>query len=281
MSILLDIWTSGIDFDLPGNGGPDCLAHSSLQSRLAETALALVIFVACLRAGLSLKPSFAARSREWPSPAPLRKILLVSMLAGYSMETAYKAITKQFIFMVNPCHLMCLIHLYLLSNLHSGSGFKLIVYRLHLFFLHGPCVAVIFPVTNTRFLPGEVAAFWVEHALLLVIPVYLIRHYTVPVKTFKNFASWTLMAYAVWGFYHYLILFPLAWLSLGNLNSILCPAITDPFRGDYYRFHGLWHQFLFTLLSGFLWWCICHQEDGEPARTSHQGSVAANGFQPR
>jgi hypothetical protein len=41
-------------------------------------------------------------------------------------------------------------------------------------------MAVIFPVTNTLFLPGEIAVYWLEHFLLLLIPVILLRVYTVP-----------------------------------------------------------------------------------------------------
>ena len=54
--------------------------------------------------------------------------------------------------------------------------------------------------------------------------------------------NWSFIAYGVWGLYHYIFLQPLAFLTLGNLNSVLCPAITDPFRGPYYRLHGMWHQ---------------------------------------
>jgi hypothetical protein len=35
-------------------------------------------------------------------------------------------------------------------------------------------------VTNTLFLPGEVLVYWLEHALLLLIPVVLLQVYTVP-----------------------------------------------------------------------------------------------------
>jgi hypothetical protein len=34
---------------------------------------------------------------------------------------------------------------------------------------------------------------------------------------------------------------------------VLCPAITDPFRGPHYRLHGLWHQFVATIVSGGFW----------------------------
>ena len=81
-------------------------------------------------------------------------------------------------FQVNPCHVLCMIHIYLLSNIHHQFiVFKAYLFRIHLFFLHGPLMAVIFPVTNTLFLPGEVATYWIEHILLLTIPIFLVKHY--------------------------------------------------------------------------------------------------------
>ena len=83
-----------------------------------------------------------------------------------------------YLIQVNPCHVLCMIHIYLLSNIHHQFiVFKAYLFRIHLFFLHGPLMAVIFPVTNTLFLPGEVATYWIEHILLLTIPIFLLKHY--------------------------------------------------------------------------------------------------------
>ena len=54
-------------------------------------------------------------------------------------------------------------------------------------------MACLLPVTNTLFLPFEVATYWIEHVLLLIVPVYLLRsggHYSV-----ENFSdpSWIFM----------------------------------------------------------------------------------------
>lgn len=113
-------------------------------------------------------------------------------------------------------------------------------------------MAVIFPVTNTLFLPGEVATYWIEHALLLGIPAYLLKgtSLTVPAQSWRNFFGWGMIAYAVWGIFHFLFLQPLASITMANLNSMLCPAITDPFRGPYYRSYAIVHQFVITLLCG-------------------------------
>ncbi len=37
-------------------------------------------------------------------------------------------------------------------------------------------MACLLPVTNTLFLPFEVATYWIEHFLLLIIPVYLLKY---------------------------------------------------------------------------------------------------------
>lgn len=94
-------------------------------------------------------------------------------------------------------------------------------------------VAVFFPVTNTLFLPGEVATYWIEHALLLIIPLYLLilTELTVPMRSWTDFFGWGLMAYGIWGMFHFIVLQFLASMTLANLDSMLCPAITDPFRG--------------------------------------------------
>lgn len=113
-------------------------------------------------------------------------------------------------------------------------------------------MAVVFPVTNTLFLPGEVATYWIEHALLLGIPLYLLvfTDLTVPSRSWSDFLGWGLMAYGIWGIFHFLLLQPLASLTLANLNSMLCPAITDPFRGPEYRSMAIIHQFIITLVCG-------------------------------
>lgn len=251
----LDIFASGIDFNLPGNGGPDCLAHTSFSGRALESTVSIITFTTALVAALKghVRPSIRNGHDLWKSSV-VRVWLLYSMLITWIAEVGYKMVTRQFIFVVNPCHLLCMIHIYLLSNFHNQFIiFKTYIFRIHLFFLHGPLMAVIFPVTNTLFLPGEVATYWVEHILLLTIPIFLLTQYSVPIKSFRELMNWSLLSYGIWGLYHYLFLQPLALLTLGNLNSVLCPAITDPFRGPHYRLHGLWHQFVATIVSGGFW----------------------------
>lgn len=266
-NLFLDIFTSGIDFSLPGNGGPECLAHTSYTERAVESVLSVLTFSTAIIAGLKghVRPSLTFSAEKWRSSI-VRVWLLYSMLITWIAEVAYKVVTKQFIFVVNPCHVICMIHIYLLSNIHNQFIiFKTYLFRFHLFFLHGPLMAVIFPVTNTLFLPGEVATYWIEHILLLTIPIFLIRHYSVPVNRVGELFNWTLMSYGIWGMFNIVFLQPLSMLTLGNLNATLCPAITDPFRGPHYRKYAMVHQFVATAVSG-IFWTFFGKHDSTPAK---------------
>ena len=118
---------------------------------------------------------------------------------------------------------------------------------------------------------GEVETYWIEHALLLLIPFWLLKcsNMTVPASSWSDNIGWGtryvilkrymifqkkqfsgLISYAMWGLFHFLCLQPIASVTLANLNSMLCPAITDPFRGLNYRTYGIIHQLFITLVCG-------------------------------
>jgi hypothetical protein len=43
------------------------------------------------------------------SHSPFRLFLLVSLALAYGLELCYKLVTRQLIFILNPCHFLCLI----------------------------------------------------------------------------------------------------------------------------------------------------------------------------
>lgn len=42
-------------------------------------------------------------------------------------------------------------------------------------YLNGPLLAFMFPETDSRQLPLEAAAYWIQHALMCIIPIFLLR----------------------------------------------------------------------------------------------------------
>ena len=67
------------------------------------------------------KQMFYYRSAQWSMSTP-RTILIVTMSMCYGMELTYKLATKQLIFIINPCHVMCLLQLTVLCLNPFSSG---------------------------------------------------------------------------------------------------------------------------------------------------------------
>ena len=112
-----------------------------------------------------------------------------------------------------------------------------------------PICACIFPVTNTLFLPGEVFTFWLEHILLLVIPLFLLHENQLKTESLSDF-SYALSLYGYYYIYNLIIVQPITLFTKANVNNLLCPAITDPFAGPDYRLHTLWHQLVAAYIAG-------------------------------
>ena len=242
---LVELFAKGVNFDLPGNGGPDCLEYLSETQRIYETILGLTVVVVAFGLGHKLHLDKPMRPKTW-TPSTLRSILAVSMSFCIGMEFTYKLCTQQLLFIINPCHVMCFLQIIIL-NLNPFTDLAQDLFKLMICGLHFPLTACIFPVTNTLALPGEVFTFWLEHLLLLLIPIYLLLEKFLYVQNMFDF-SYTLRFYAYYYIYNLLILQPICLVSMVNINNVLCPAIKDPFAGKYYRLHTLWHQLFFSVV---------------------------------
>eukprot|EP00095_Tigriopus_kingsejongensis_P006433 snap_masked-scaffold469_size162558-processed-gene-0.22 protein:Tk06433 transcript:snap_masked-scaffold469_size162558-processed-gene-0.22-mRNA-1 annotation:"hypothetical protein DAPPUDRAFT_61547" len=252
-AVFFDYCVSGIDFTLPGNGGPACWEFISPWQRACECVFGLGLSLMCLVGGLRRhRPPHSPRMAHPHEYDPLGILGLVALSCVWSMELCYKLATRQAIFMLQPCHVLCLIMMVLLAVPATHSRALTYLFRVHIYFLHGPIMAIVFPVTNTLFLPCEVTTYWGEHLLLMLVPLYLLRRGGVFTMEPTLELAWPLIAYGIWGLYHWGVLEFMSRYTLANLNSMLCPAITDPFYGPYYRWYACGHQFALTLLSGKL-----------------------------
>lgn len=100
--------------------------------------------------------------------------------------------------------------------------------------LNGPFLAFMFPETDSRQLPLEASIYWIQHALMCIIPVYLLRiggtgaHAAVYLgnvnKCFLlsgvynmealNDFTWNVIGYAIIILYHYIVLQIVAIVSI-------------------------------------------------------------------
>ncbi|KAK3609705.1 hypothetical protein CHS0354_011392 [Potamilus streckersoni] len=233
---------SGVNFSLAGNGGSECVDFLPMGQRIAESILASVFSILCI--------IFALCKITLPAKIPSversdfcgKRILLVVMCLTFGIELGFKFATRQFIYIMNPCHITTMVQIYLLAA--PPSKFLTALFRLHLHMLSGAPIAILFPVINTRLLPFETEVYYLQHLLMMVIPFYLIKIGGVYTAEPLWDLSWSILSIGCLYLYHFMPMQYLAVLTRVNLNNMLCPAVSDPFYGPYYRLFAIVHQML-------------------------------------
>ncbi|XP_063236378.1 transmembrane protein 164 isoform X3 [Bacillus rossius redtenbacheri] len=169
-------------------------------------------------------------------------------------------------------HSLLVLHrIYLLAAAPSRA--VTVLFRLHMNFLNGAVLACVFPVTESRLLPCETSIYWIQHGMMMVVPYYLIRlggPYNV--ESILDM-SWCSLAYGINLLYHFVILQAVAIPTEVNLNNMLCPATSDPFRGQSYRAVAVLHQALLCPVTYKL--CCCAASLLAPRRDDD--AATANG----
>ncbi|KAL1512959.1 hypothetical protein ABEB36_002455 [Hypothenemus hampei] len=162
------------------------------------------------------------------------------------MEIGFKSASRTGIYLLNPCHITTAMQIYLLIAEPSKMVTK--VFRIHLNYLNGPLLALVFYETDTRLFPLEATVYWVQHGLMFIVPYYLLGLGGVyNVENLKD-VQWNVMAYSLLVAYHFTVLQGVSVLTKINMNHIMCPLEADPFRGQFYRTAVFFHQALLCLL---------------------------------
>ena len=132
--------------------------------------------------------------------------------------------------------------------------------------LHGPICAMLFPTTDPLILPFEVETYWIQHILIILVPLYFLMiddgHGYRPHRPLD--LKWYLRSFLLWSFWHFVVMMWTGYWTLANVGSMLCPATSDPFSGPNYRMAGIGHQsvavFIFGTIAALLGECRIWQK---------------------
>lgn len=266
MQTLFDFLRSsyaGVNHAIPGNGGTACYDFLSPKQRLLDTSVftlfALFVILPRVFKTISLPSDqevlSLCRKKTSRSVTSWRRWFLIALCLVFGIEIGFKIIRQSWIYLLNPCHVITCIQIYLLSAEPSRKCTA--VFRVHNHLLFGAFLASILPVTNTRISIAEKVSYWIHHLLItFVIPPYLMNlggaYNREPIKDF----SWPLLTIIIFGSYMYYVLQGFGVLTLVNVNNMLCPAISDPFYGPNYRWFAFVHQQLLIIIFGKVYTCV-------------------------
>ena len=264
----------GIDFEVEGNGGLSCRDHVGFNRRVCETLLGIGLPLCLFLWNRTQNNTEQERQKkEFHSHySPLRIALLVSMTFVFGIEVGFKFASKQLIWLFNPCHVTSLIDIYCLAMPVDAFRLNNSLFVMTLFTLHGPLAAMLFPTDGGLVLPFESEIYWIQHILLVLVPLYFLlvkdgHGYT----AHKMEMRWFSTAFLMWSIWHWGALMWLGYLSWANVGSMLCPAYSDPFAGPNFRLIGIIHQSVAVFAFGSLTariaeWNIIANDDREPEK---------------
>ncbi|KAI8339725.1 TMEM164 family-domain-containing protein [Chlamydoabsidia padenii] len=146
--------------------------------------------------------------------------LLVSLIASWSLTLTHKILRKNILFMLQPCHVNCLLLIFTMIA-RKSSALPNIIFNVYLHTQWGGLAALVFPDLRDHHYLGETFNFFAEHILILLAPIYMIysgRYLVLPTST-----DMAMLSFSLFSLFHSPLLHICALKSGLNLNYLFTP----------------------------------------------------------
>ncbi|KAG0257072.1 hypothetical protein BG011_004181 [Mortierella polycephala] len=223
-----------------------------------------VLFFVLFRVGLSL---FRKKGSAFYSPRldQLSESISANVLAGHVMDKAvlallcgsyaltvyHKVFGDNFLYLLQPCHVNLLLLIFTMVGPQESKVTRM-AFNSYLHYLWATIFALSFPDTTENGLWFVIENFWLEHYLLLLVPIYLI--YTGRFVVFPLSFSYAVFSYALFSLFHSFVLSGFGLLTGHNLNYMLVPPNSPIMHsfGKYYRLSIYCTVFFMCLASRYI-----------------------------
>ncbi|VDN82404.1 unnamed protein product [Brugia pahangi] len=269
MDVILDHSFGGINSSIPGIGGPQCVKFLPLWQRIAETFL-LVPLAICgiIISSKNLEPFLLPISGKMLSSINesavmfdddknlVRYCVLAFYCFIFGSEIVCKLVRRVFVFILNPCHIATTIQILILA-IGITNHRMYYLFRFQMYLLPGALIGTILPSINSRVLFVEVLIYFIQHVAILIVPFFIVYvNGTFLLEPFQNFV-WAVLSFSVILCYHFTILQIVGLITEANMGCVICPAMSDPFYGRFYRLATVIHQaILIPLITEVFSVCI-------------------------
>ncbi|KAK3814884.1 MAG: TMEM164 family-domain-containing protein [Benniella sp.] len=179
------------------------------------------------------------------------KAVLVLLCGSYALTVYHKVFGDNFVYLLQPCHVNLLLLIFTMVGPRESKVTKM-AFNSYLHYIWATIFALSFPDTTENGLWLVIENFWLEHYLLLLVPVYLI--YTGRFIVFPLSFSYAVLSYALISLFHSFILTGCGLLTGQNLNYMLVPPNSPLMHslGKYYRVTMYGVTFLLCLVSRYI-----------------------------
>lgn len=213
-------------------GGPHCAKENNFYFKLFSNLLIILINIFIIyKFSKNTKEKKFENKNLGKKHKKIKKILGSISLLILLLQSILKLTSKTFVFILNPCHLSCVVSIILFFSENKKPR----IFNFLLTLLFGCTLGLLFPAFGFVYFPFKKEIFYIEHLVPFVTSGYLYftEYNDIDFLSFKKHFE----GFFYFSFYQRTILWGISELTWVNLNFTLCGNSVDPFYKNFGPFY--------------------------------------------